>query len=103
MNRQGGDKNDEINKRRSKSVADRAMLAITDEEAEKFAEQLATFIDYADKLNELDTENVVPMTHALQQMNVMREDVAKDVLDREEMLKSVKEHQDGEIKVPTIL
>ena len=60
-------------------------------------------LDFADKLNELDLENVVPMTHALQQINVMREDVERDVLDRDEMLKSVKEHQNGEIKVPTIL
>ncbi|MBO1913127.1 Asp-tRNA(Asn)/Glu-tRNA(Gln) amidotransferase subunit GatC, partial [Microvirga sp. 3-52] len=64
---------------------------------------LATFIGYADKLNELDLENVVPMTHALQQINVMREDVERNVLDRDEMLKSVKEHENGEIKVPTIL
>ena len=86
-----------------KDIASRAMLAITDEEAEKFADELTTFIDFGDKLNELDTENVVPMTHALQQMNVMREDVEADVLDREEMLKSVKDHQDGAILVPTIL
>jgi aspartyl-tRNA(Asn)/glutamyl-tRNA(Gln) amidotransferase subunit C len=85
------------------AVADRAMLALTDEEADIFTEDLATFIGYADKLNELDLENVVPMTHALQQINVMREDVERNVLDRDEMLKSVKEHHNGEIKVPTIL
>lgn len=84
-------------------VAGRAMLAITDAEAEMFAEDLSTFIEYGDMLQELDTENVVPMTHPLQQMNVMREDVEADVLDREKMLESVEEHQDGAIKVPTIL
>ena len=68
-----------------------------------YTEDLATFIGFADKLNELDLQNVVPMTHALQQINVMREDVERNVLDRDEMLKSVKEHQNGEIKVPTIL
>ena len=46
---------------------------------------------------------IAPMTHPLQLYNVMREDIPTDVLDREEMLKSVKEHEDGEIKVPTIL
>ena len=92
-----------ITKEEVLSVANRAMLAITDEEVELFTEDLATFIGYADKLNELDLENVIPMTHALQQVNVMREDVEKDVLDRDEMLKSVKEHQNGEILVPTIL
>ena len=92
-----------ITKEEVKDVASRAMLAITDAEAEMFAEDLSTFIEYGDMLQELDTENVVPMTHALQQMNVMREDVEADVLNREEMLKSVKEHQGGAIKVPTIL
>lgn len=85
------------------AVADRAMLELTDEEADVFAEELSTFVSYADILNELNTDNVEPMTHALQQKNVMREDVVNDVLDREEMLASVKEHKDGEIKVPTIL
>lgn len=92
-----------LTKEEVQDVAGRAMLAITEEEAEKFADELSTFIEYGDKLNELDTENVVPMTHALQQMNVMREDIEANVLDREEMLKSVKEHQGGAIKVPTIL
>lgn len=101
--RQGGRIMTKLTKEEVKDVAGRAMLAITDEEATKYADELATFIEYSDKLNELDTENVVPMTHALQQMNVMREDVEADVLDREEMLKSVKEHQGGAIKVPTIL
>lgn len=85
------------------NVANLAMLVITDEEAQQFADELSTFIAYGDKLSELNTDDVVPMTHALQQMNVMREDVVADVLDREEMLESTKEHQDGAIKVPTIL
>ncbi len=85
------------------AVANRAMLEITEEEAEMYTEDLSSVLAFADKLNELDTENVIPMTHALQQVNVMREDVVKNVLDREEMLKSVKDHQDGEILVPTIL
>lgn len=85
------------------AVAERAMLELTNEEADMYAKDLSAFMTYADKLNELNTDGVEPMTHALQQMNVMREDVVADVLDREEMLKGTKEHQDGEIKVPTIL
>lgn len=85
------------------AVANRAMLEITEEEAEMYAEDLSSVLAFADTFNELDTENVIPMTHALQQMNVMREDVVENVLDREEMLESVKDHQAGEILVPTIL
>lgn len=85
------------------SVAERAQLTITDEEAEIFTKQLETITNHVDKLNELDMENVVPMTHALQYVNVMREDVAANVLDRAEMLEGVKEHKGGAIKVPAIL
>lgn len=92
-----------LTKEEVQAVAHRAMLELTEEEAEMFAEDLSSVIAYADNLNELDTENVIPMTHALQQLNVMREDVVENVLDREDMLESVKEHQAGEILVPTIL
>ena len=62
-----------------------------------------TSIGFANKLQEVDTEHVAPMTHPLQLYNVLREDIPTDALDREEMLKSVKEHEAGQIKVPTIL
>ena len=80
-----------------------ARLAMTDDEAEMFAEQLEDMIGFANKLNELDTENVAPMTHPLPLYNVLREDIPTDALNREEMLKSVKEHEAGQIKVPTII
>ncbi len=86
-----------------KAAALRAMLSVTEEEAQVYVEKLEVFDEYVNKLNELDTENVEPMTHALQQENVMREDVVTDVLDREVMLENVKESKDGQIKVPTIL
>ena len=86
-----------------KAVANRAMLLISDEELEVYLQELEPLVGFANKLNELDTQDVVPMTHALQLDNVMREDVVADVLDREVMLESVKESKNGEIKVPTIL
>ena len=86
-----------------KAVANRAMLLFPDEELEVYLQELEPLVGFANKLNELDTQDVVPMTHALQLENVMREDVVADVLDREVMLESVKESKNGEIKVPTIL
>ncbi|MFD1927753.1 Asp-tRNA(Asn)/Glu-tRNA(Gln) amidotransferase subunit GatC [Sporosarcina siberiensis] len=80
-----------------------ARLGVTDTEAEVFASQLEVLIGFSDILNEVDTENVEPMTHPLHLFNVLREDVPTDVLDREEMLKSVKETESGMIKVPNIL
>lgn len=84
-------------------VAHLARLAITDEEAVHFAEQLEAITNAMELLNELDTENVEPTTHVLPMVNVLREDKAEAGLPRETVLKNVKEHIAGQVKVPTIL
>lgn len=86
-----------------KHVAHLARLAITEEEAEKFAQQLGKMADFAEQLNELDTTNVEPTSHVLPLVNVMREDVAHEGLSREKMMLNVKEHEGGLVKVPSIL
>ncbi|AHN23399.1 Asp-tRNA(Asn)/Glu-tRNA(Gln) amidotransferase subunit GatC [Lysinibacillus sphaericus] len=92
-----------LTKEEVKHVANLARLAITEEEAEKFAEQLGKITDFAEQLNELDTTNVEPTTHVLPLVNVMREDVATKGLDRDVMMLNVKEQEDGQVKVPAIM
>ncbi|MBP0726009.1 Asp-tRNA(Asn)/Glu-tRNA(Gln) amidotransferase subunit GatC [Bacillus sp. RG28] len=86
-----------------KHVAHLARLAVTEEEAEKFAKQLGAIIEFAEELNELDTTNVKPTTHVLKMRNIMREDKPAKGLPLEDVLKNAPDHQDGQIKVPTIL
>lgn len=92
-----------ITKEEVKHVANLARLAITEEDAEKFAEQLGAITAFAEQLNELDTTDVEPTTHVLPLVNVMREDVATPGLPREKMMLNVKEQQDGQVKVPAIM
>ena len=94
---------EKLTKEEVKHVANLARLAISEEEAEKFAEQLGKITDFAEQLNELDTTNVEPTTHVLPLVNVMREDVAVKGLDREVMMLNVKEQEDGQVKVPAIM
>ena len=84
-------------------LAGRIRLGLSEEEAAAYAEELGELISFIGKLQEVDTEQVEPTTHPLQMVNVLRKDEPVDVLDREEMLKSVKEHEAGQIKVPTII
>ncbi|MFJ7936533.1 Asp-tRNA(Asn)/Glu-tRNA(Gln) amidotransferase subunit GatC [Sporosarcina sp. NPDC096371] len=93
----------QLTKEQVKHHATLAWIAITDEEAEAYVSQLGGIVEFVKELEEVDTEQVEPMTHPLQIFNVMRKDVPADVLDREEMLKGVKEHEAGQIKVPNIL
>ncbi|AIY04715.1 glutamyl-tRNA(Gln) amidotransferase subunit C [Planococcus sp. PAMC 21323] len=84
-------------------VAHLARLAITDEEAIHFADQLEAITNAMELLSELDTDNVEPTTHVLQMVNVLREDKSIPGLDRDLVMKNVKEHEGGQVKVPTIL
>ncbi|RUU70751.1 Asp-tRNA(Asn)/Glu-tRNA(Gln) amidotransferase subunit GatC, partial [Mesorhizobium sp. M7A.F.Ca.MR.362.00.0.0] len=59
-----------ITKEEVKHVANLARLAITEDEAEKFQKQLDAIISFAEQLNELDTEGVVPTSHVLDTKNV---------------------------------
>lgn len=86
-----------------KHVAHLARLAISEKEAEKLTQELDAIITFAEQLNELDTENVEPTSHVLDMKNVMREDVAGKGLPREEVLKNAPNHQNGQIKVPSII
>lgn len=92
-----------LSKEEVKHVAHLARLAITEEEAEKFAEQLGKITDFAQTLNELDTTNVEPTSHVFPIVNVLREDKAEKGLDREVMMLNVKEQEAGQVKVPSIL
>ncbi|MCR8846279.1 Asp-tRNA(Asn)/Glu-tRNA(Gln) amidotransferase subunit GatC [Paenibacillus sp. SC116] len=84
-------------------VAKLARLLLTDEEKERYTDQLNAILKYADKLNELNTDDVQPTTHVLPIRNVMREDEVRPSLDRELVMKNAPEEEDGQFRVPAVL
>jgi len=48
-----------INEKEVKYIADLASLKLSDEEVETFSKQLSDILDYVEKLDELDTEDIV--------------------------------------------
>lgn len=77
-----------------------AKLELSDMEKEKAKEDMTKLLDYIDKLNELDTDNVEPMSHIFPLNNVFREDVVTNGDDSENMLCNAPEKKDGCYKVP---
>lgn len=77
-----------------------AKLELSDDEKEKAKEDMGNMLDYIDKLNELDTSNVEPMSHVFPVNNVFREDVVTNGDDRENILKNAPEERDGAFVVP---
>jgi aspartyl-tRNA(Asn)/glutamyl-tRNA(Gln) amidotransferase subunit C len=92
-----------ISEEQVKHVAHLARLAITEEEAQKFTSQLDAIISFAEQLNELDTTNIKPTSHVLDMKNILREDQSKAGLPREEVLKNAPDHDNGQIRVPSII
>ncbi|WP_226035425.1 Asp-tRNA(Asn)/Glu-tRNA(Gln) amidotransferase subunit GatC [Aquibacillus saliphilus] len=93
----------EISKEQVKHVAHLARLAITEEEVEKMTKQLGDIIEYAELLNDLDTENVEPTTHVLNLKNVMRKDNPREWINKEDALNNAPDKKDGQFRVPSIL
>ena len=77
-----------------------AKLELSEEEKEKAKKDIESMLDYIDKLNELDTEGVEPMSHVFRVNNVFREDVVTNSDDRENILKNAPDEQDGMFNVP---
>ena len=77
-----------------------AKLELSEEEKEKAKKDMGSMLDYIDKLNELDTTGVEPMSHGFPVQNVFREDVVVNGDDRENILKNAPEEKDGSFVVP---
>jgi aspartyl-tRNA(Asn)/glutamyl-tRNA(Gln) amidotransferase subunit C len=97
-------KKKQISKDDLESLSKLAMLNLSDEEKEKLIPQLNEIIEYFKKLNDLDTENIKPITHPIEGLkNVFREDIPKESLTNEEALKNAQHKKDGYFKAPRIL
>jgi len=84
-------------------VALLARLQLTEEEIELYTKHLSAVIEYADKLQTVDTENVKPTAHAVPLQNVFREDVVEPSMDRDALLRNAPDSENGFFKVPKIV
>ena len=86
-----------------KHVAELAKLKLTDAEVDLFQGQLSAILDYAARLDELDTEQIPPTAGVLPLKNVMRPDADQPSLSREAMLANAPAAEDGFVKVKVVL
>ena len=77
-----------------------AKLELSDEEKEAAKSDMARMLDHIDKLSELDTTGVEPMSHVFPVNNVFREDVVTNGDDSENILSNAPESKDSAFVVP---
>lgn len=86
-----------------KNIADLIRIEVSDEEAKSYTERIKKILNDANKLSELNTDDVKPTTHGTILTDVMRKDVPKRSLTQKEALKNAPDQQDGHFKVPSIM
>lgn len=77
-----------------------AKLKLSEEEKAAAKSDMQKMLNYIDKLDELDTTGIEPMSHVFAVNNVFREDVVTNGDDREAMLANAPLKKDGQYEVP---
>ena len=92
-----------IEKEEVKYVAHLARLDFNEEETEKFTSQMNDILLYMDKLNEVDTTGVKPVSHAIALTNAFREDRLKESLCHDLALANAPETRGNFFVVPRVV
>jgi aspartyl-tRNA(Asn)/glutamyl-tRNA(Gln) amidotransferase subunit C len=84
-------------------IAELARLRFTPEEQEKMTRELNMILHYVEKLNEIDTEGVEPLSTIHDQANVLREDVEMPSISNDDALRNAPDRQDRFFRVPKVI
>lgn len=77
-----------------------AKLELSEQEKAAAKKDMESMLDYIDKLNELDTAGIQPMSHAFQTVNVFREDVVTNGDGHEAALRNAPEQKGRSFAAP---
>jgi aspartyl-tRNA(Asn)/glutamyl-tRNA(Gln) amidotransferase subunit C len=84
-------------------VAQLAQLTLSDQEKELFCEQLSSILEYAQRLQQLDTGAIPPTATVLPLENVMRDDQIQPSLPLADALANAPRIENGYFRVPVVL
>ncbi len=95
-----------VSEQEVRRVAELANLALTPDEIARMAQDMSGILEHMDKLNELDTSNIEPMTQVLYgsgEQGALREDVERPPLSNAEALGNAPVAGQGYFKVPRVI
>ncbi|HYI14792.1 MAG TPA: Asp-tRNA(Asn)/Glu-tRNA(Gln) amidotransferase subunit GatC [Thermomicrobiales bacterium] len=84
-------------------IAALARVGLTPEEMERMRDQLSAVLDHISMLQEVNTDDILPTAQVIQQQNVMRDDVVRPSLPREQVLLNAPDQEDGYLRVNAVL
>ena len=84
-------------------IAHLARLEFEGDKKAAIREDLQRIVTFMDKLTEVDTENVEPLIFMTQEVDNLRDDIPKDTLSQEEVLKNVPKKDSDYFRIPKVL
>lgn len=86
-----------------KKIAHLARLEFDENSAEKMSKDMSQILDWVEKLNEINTDAVEPLTTMSSETNVMREDKIGNHLPHEAGLKNAPKRDSDYFRVPKVM
>ena len=93
----------DIDKKLVKKIATLSKMKIEENEVEKFSNELSKIINWVEKLNEVDTKNITPITNPSDIKIPFRKDKINDGKIEDKILKNAPEKKAGYFIVPKVL
>jgi aspartyl-tRNA(Asn)/glutamyl-tRNA(Gln) amidotransferase subunit C len=84
-------------------IAQLARLRFSDDGEAQMADEMGRILGHVDKLSELDTTGVPPMSHVLDIHNVFREDEVEQRIDHEDALRNAPDADSDYFRVPKVI
>ncbi len=84
-------------------IAHLSRLEIDEKETDKVLRDMSNMLTFVEKLNEVNTDGIEPLTTMSHEINAMREDVVKQDLSHHEVLQNAPKKDADFFRVPKVL
>ncbi|MES2873230.1 MAG: Asp-tRNA(Asn)/Glu-tRNA(Gln) amidotransferase subunit GatC [Bacteroidota bacterium] len=85
------------------NVAHLARLEVKEEEKQGLLDDMNKILDFMDKLNEVNTDEVEPLVYMNEEVNVLRDDEVIETISRTEGLRNAPSHDDKYFRVAKVI
>ena len=92
-----------IDKNTINKIARLSRIKLDDQESEDYIKDLNSILDWVEQLNEVNTENIEPLSNISSSILPKREDVSKDTNSSEEILENAPDKLEGFFAVPKVV
>ena len=84
-------------------IAKLASLNLTEEEIERYSNDMTEILEFANEINSVNTDNVGETIAANEKYNVFRKDEIKQNVDKEALLQNAPSKDDGMFRIPKVI